>query len=157
MPKQLQISDGATDWTASVSGHDIALTPGDGPLTVVRADGRLRVEGSGEPILGDAVAAGDVVWVAVRGEAFSFTVTHGAKRQRSATRDHDAFTPPMSATVVRIAVKPGDAVRDGDVLIALEAMKMELPIRAPRDGVVKAVHCQPGELVQPGQVLLDLE
>ena len=44
-----------------------------------------------------------------------------------------------------------------DVLIALEAMKMELPIRAPRDGVVKAVHCQPGELVQPGQVLLDLE
>jgi biotin carboxyl carrier protein len=58
---------------------------------------------------------------------------------------------------VRIAVKPGDAVKDGDVLIALEAMKMELPIRAPRDGVVRAVHCQPGDMVQPGQVLLDLD
>jgi biotin carboxyl carrier protein len=97
------------------------------------------------------------VWVTVAGEVFAFTVTHGARRERSATRDHDAFTPPMSATVVRIAVKPGDAVRDGDVLIALEAMKMELPIRAPRDGVVRAVRCQPGDLVQPGDVLLDLE
>ena len=159
MPKRLQIADDAHDWTASVSGHDITLVPGDGPLTVVRVDERLTVEraSDGTSLAGEAVAAGDVVWVTVRGEVFAFTVSQGAKRQRSATKDHDAFTPPMSATVVRIAVKPGDAVRDGDVLIALEAMKMELPIRAPRDGVVKSVNCQPGELVQPGQVLLDLE
>jgi 3-methylcrotonyl-CoA carboxylase alpha subunit len=61
----------------------------------------------------------------------------------------------MSATVVRILVKPGDSVSNGDVLIALEAMKMELPIRAPRDGVVKAIHCQAGDLVQPGQQLIE--
>ena len=72
----------------------------------------------------------------------------GARAPARAT--HDALTPPMSATVVRIAVKPGDAVRHGDVLIALEAMKMELPIRAPRDGVVAPIHCHEGELVQPG-------
>jgi 3-methylcrotonyl-CoA carboxylase alpha subunit len=36
-------------------------------------------------------------------------------------------------------------------------MKMELPIRAPRDGVVTAVHCREGDLVQPGVVLVDLE
>ena len=36
-------------------------------------------------------------------------------------------------------------------------MKMELPIRAPRDGVVRAVHCAEGELVQPGDVLLEIE
>ena len=65
--------------------------------------------------------------------------------------------PPMPATVVRIAVKPGDAVRAGDVLIALEAMKMELPIRAPRDGIVAAVHCQEGELVQPGVSLVEIK
>jgi 3-methylcrotonyl-CoA carboxylase alpha subunit len=63
----------------------------------------------------------------------------------------------MPATVVRIAVKPGDAVENGDVLIALEAMKMELPIRAPRDGVVLAVHCREGELVRPDQELLEFE
>ena len=54
-------------------------------------------------------------------------------------------------------VKPGDRVEDGDVLIALEAMKMELPIRAPRNGVVRAILCREGELVQPGQVLLEFE
>ena len=36
-------------------------------------------------------------------------------------------------------------------------MKMELPIRAPRDGVVKSVSCQVGDLVQPGATLLELE
>ena len=157
MPKRLQISAGDRDWTAEVSGHRIALSPGEGPLTVARADDRLRIDGFDAPLLGDAIAAGDVVWVTVGGEVFTFTVTHGTKHSRSETRDHDAFTPPMSATVVRIAVKPGDAVKDGDVLIALEAMKMELPIRAPRDGVVRAVHCLPGDMVQPGHVLLDLD
>jgi acetyl-CoA/propionyl-CoA carboxylase biotin carboxyl carrier protein len=83
-------------------------------------------------------------------------VTHGARRSRSSTHDQDAFMPPMSATVVRIAVKPGDEVKAGDVLIALEAMKMELPIRAPRDGVISAIHCSVGDLVQPDQALLEM-
>jgi 3-methylcrotonyl-CoA carboxylase alpha subunit len=38
----------------------------------------------------------------------------------------------------------------------LEAMKMELPIKAPRDGIVKAIGCRVGELVQPETVLVDL-
>jgi biotin carboxyl carrier protein len=63
----------------------------------------------------------------------------------------------MPATVVRVLVEPGAKVARGDTLIVLEAMKMELPIRAPREGVVHAVHCSVGELVQPGSTLLDLE
>jgi len=63
----------------------------------------------------------------------------------------------MPATVIRIAVKPGQTVQAGEVLISLEAMKMELPIRAPRDGIVRAVNCREGELVQPDQSLLDFE
>jgi 3-methylcrotonyl-CoA carboxylase alpha subunit len=61
----------------------------------------------------------------------------------------------MPATVIRVAVKPGAAVGKGDTLLVLEAMKMELPIRAPFDGVIKAVHCKAGDLVQPGVPLLD--
>jgi 3-methylcrotonyl-CoA carboxylase alpha subunit len=43
------------------------------------------------------------------------------------------------------------------VLIVLEAMKMELPIRTAAEGVVRAVSCREGELVQPGTVLVELE
>lgn len=156
MPKRLQLSTGATDWVAEVFGARISLTPGDADLTVTRAGDQLRADGLAEPMTGAAIVSGDQVWVTVAGEVFLFTVTHGTARPRE-SRDQDAFTPPMPATVVRIAVKPGDAVHEGDVLIALEAMKMELPIRAPRNGVVRAIHCREGELVQPGHALLDLD
>lgn len=156
MPQRLQLSTGADDWVAQVAGDTISLAPGDVDLMVVRAGDRLTVTGPAGQLNGAAVVAGDVVWVTVAGEVFTFTVTHGGHRPRE-TRDQDAFTPPMSATVVRIAVKVGDQVHDGDVLIALEAMKMELPIRSPRDGVVRAIHCREGELVQPGHVLIDLD
>ena len=156
MPKRLQLASGSNDWAAEVAGAQISLTPGDGALTVTRADGRLRVDGLAVTRSGVAVVSGNDVWVTLDGEVFAFTVSHGAGRQRE-RHDHDVFTPPMSATVVRIAVEPGAAVKDGDVLIALEAMKMELPIKAPRDGVVRAVHCREGQLVQPGDVLLELE
>jgi 3-methylcrotonyl-CoA carboxylase alpha subunit len=101
-----------------------------------------------------AAVDGDTIWVTLGGEVFQFQLMHG--RAKVTAHDHDALTPPMSATVTRIAVKPGDEVKTGDVLIALEAMKMELPIRAPRDGVITAVNCREGDLVQPGQELIDM-
>jgi biotin carboxyl carrier protein len=54
-------------------------------------------------------------------------------------------------------VAPGDAVTAGQTLLVLEAMKMELPVRAPGDGRVKAVHCKAGDLVQPEVSLIDFE
>jgi biotin carboxyl carrier protein len=77
-----------------------------------------------------------------------------ATRKRAASHD---LSSPMPATVLRVLVDRGARVTAGSTLIVLEAMKMELPIRAPRDGVVKAIHCEPGELVQPGIDLLELE
>lgn len=78
----------------------------------------------------------------------------GRSRGRTAS---DELSAPMPATVAKVLVQPGARVTRGDTLLMLEAMKMELPIRAPRDGVVKAVHCQQGQLVQPGTHLLELE
>jgi biotin carboxyl carrier protein len=62
----------------------------------------------------------------------------------------------MPATVVKIEVAPGQTVTKDSLLVMLEAMKMELPIRAPRDGRVIAIHCRVGEIVQPGVPLLDI-
>ena len=77
---------------------------------------------------------------------------------RTVAADEQAsLAAPMPATVVAIAVQPGQKVAAGDVLIRLEAMKMELPVRSPRDATVVAVKCREGELVQPGVPLLELD
>jgi 3-methylcrotonyl-CoA carboxylase alpha subunit len=64
---------------------------------------------------------------------------------------------PMPATVLKVHAEPGATVRKGDTLVILEAMKMELPIRAAADATVVAVRCREGDLVQPGTVLIELE
>lgn len=72
--------------------------------------------------------------------------------------DHlDALAAPMPATVAAVLVQPGAVVAAGDTLVRLEAMKMELAIRAPAAGRVTVVDCRAGELVQPGRPLVTLE
>ena len=94
-------------------------------------------------------------WVFVDGNVWR------VDRQPSTTsrmsRREASVMAPMPATVVRLNTSAGQPVTEGDTLIVLEAMKMELPIRAPRSGVVKAVHCMQGELVQPGINLIEIE
>jgi biotin carboxyl carrier protein len=97
----------------------------------------------------------DNTWVWVDGVVAKLEPAAAGRTRRRATTDE--LSAPMPATVVTIRVEPGARVHKGDALLILEAMKMELPIRAPRDGVVRAVNCHPGELVQPGVHLLELE
>ncbi len=99
----------------------------------------------------------DARWVFVNGRVATIDASPDSGRRRPRSGGHDSMAAPMPATVVKILVEPGAKVGKGDTLIVLEAMKMELPIRAPRDGVVKAVACRTGELVQPGVNLLELE
>jgi biotin carboxyl carrier protein len=78
-------------------------------------------------------------------------------KSRRAKSGASGVMSPMPATVVTINAKAGDSVAEGETIIVLEAMKMELPIKAPRSGIVKAVHCAKGDLVQPGVNLLEIE
>jgi pyruvate carboxylase subunit B len=64
---------------------------------------------------------------------------------------------PMPGLVVRVGVEPGDAVRAGQGVVIVEAMKMENELKAPADGVVATVVVQAGQPVEKGQVLLVLE
>jgi biotin carboxyl carrier protein len=69
----------------------------------------------------------------------------------------DELASPMPATVIAVTIAAGQRVTRGDILVRLEAMKMELPIVAPRDGTVGSVTCRAGDLVQPGVPLVVLE
>jgi len=100
--------------------------------------------------------AGDTRWVSVNGQVAVLEVEGSARGARKKTARADAMMAPMPATVVKLLVEPGQTVTEGDTVLVLEAMKMELPVRSPRDGVVAAVHCRQGELVQPGVALVDL-
>ena len=105
-----------------------------------------------------AIAANGIQWVFLNGEVYRFEADQAmAGRRRRSALASGSLTAPMPATVRRIEVKPGQAVRRGDVLIVLEAMKMELPVRATTDGTVTRLNCREGELVQPGQELAELQ
>ncbi|MBO0933466.1 biotin/lipoyl-containing protein [Fibrella aquatilis] len=62
---------------------------------------------------------------------------------------------PMPGLIVGISIQPGDVVAKGDIVLILEAMKMENAIKAPGDGTVKAIKIQKGDRVEKGQVLIE--
>jgi 3-methylcrotonyl-CoA carboxylase alpha subunit len=146
----------------------LTLRGGDRTATVDVSDGAVTVEGSDMSVTGEApgvvrvdgrkawvAAAGDTRWVYYDGRVHVLEVqrSDAPRRQR---RQQESLAAPMPATVRQIRVTPGDQVARGDTLIVLEAMKMELPVRANEHGTVAAVHCREGELVQPGRPLVDI-
>jgi acetyl-CoA carboxylase biotin carboxyl carrier protein len=89
----------------------------------------------------------------VNGRTFSYRRV----RQRGSGAALDgSLSSSIPAVVSDILVKIGDAVAVGDKLILLESMKMVIPIQAPCDSTVTAIHCTPGESVQAGVPLLEL-
>jgi 3-methylcrotonyl-CoA carboxylase alpha subunit len=66
------------------------------------------------------------------------------------------LTTPLPGVVAAVATKVGQAVKAGEVLMVIEAMKMEHSISAPYDGTVKAIHFSPGDRVPEGSQLLEL-
>ena len=65
----------------------------------------------------------------------------------------DALTSPMQGTIVKVAVADGDAVQAGDLVVVLEAMKMEQPLTAHRAGTVKSLTAEVGATVTSGSTL----
>jgi oxaloacetate decarboxylase alpha subunit len=67
-----------------------------------------------------------------------------------------SFPAPLAGNVFKVLVKPGDAVSSGQVIVILEAMKMETEIRATSEGVVSEVLVREGDAVKVGESLLTL-
>lgn len=126
-----------------------SITPLGAGRFLLSRDGRQRVA--------YATRAAGATWVFLDGEVTVIGTTTPSSARTVAADEQASLAAPMPATVVAIAVQPGQKVAAGDVLIRLEAMKMELPVRSPRDATVVAVKCREGELVQPGVPLLELD
>ncbi len=92
---------------------------------------------------------------------------HGAirKKPKARKRGHgggtaasgDAVTAPMQGTVVKVAVEEGQQVSAGDLIVVLEAMKMENPVTAHKDGTVTGLAVEPGAAITQGTVIAELK
>jgi acetyl-CoA carboxylase biotin carboxyl carrier protein len=63
----------------------------------------------------------------------------------------------ITGTVWRVEVSVGDSVDEGDTVVVLESMKMEMPVEAEDPGVVKEIRCEEGQAVSEGDTLVVLE
>ena len=99
---------------------------------------------------------GSTLSFALDGEIYFAEVADKTGRAKVRHRDHSTEAP-MPGVVLKILVGPGDVVTRGMPMLILEAMKMEHPIVAPRDGTIASVNCSEGELVQPGLELVTMK
>jgi biotin carboxyl carrier protein len=137
-------------------GSDGQVRVGDAAYEVrTEPDGSLIVDGPARTAAWVATADG-VRWVFVDGRVYE--LAEPQQRGRGRRGGHaGALSAPMPATVRRVLVEPGTSVKAGDTLLILEAMKMELPVRAAASGRVRAIKCREGELVQPGVDLVEID
>jgi len=94
---------------------------------------------------------GDDVWIAREGHHLAALARRADRRAAAPAGSLEA---PMPGTVLLVPVRNGDAVGEGDVLLVLESMKMELTITAPHDGTVEGLALAPGDRVSHRQPLV---
>ncbi|MBB5632700.1 acetyl-CoA/propionyl-CoA carboxylase biotin carboxyl carrier protein [Cryobacterium mesophilum] len=127
------------------SGSLVEATPPASRQNVVVEVGGKRIEVSlPSPMLGAAASAPAAV--PPRRSAGSVV----------ATATGDSVKAPMQATVVKLAVNDGDRVVKGDLVLVLEAMKMEQPLTAHKDGVISDINAVVGATVSSGHLLLNI-
>lgn len=75
----------------------------------------------------------------------------------SFVQDSSSIVAPMSGSILKVNVKNGESVNRGQVLLALEAMKMENEITAHADGIISSVKVEVGQVISQGEILVVLE
>jgi acetyl-CoA/propionyl-CoA carboxylase, biotin carboxylase, biotin carboxyl carrier protein len=141
-----------TEWDNTVAPFDGAADADEAAprqSVVVEVGGR-RLEVS---LPGDLAFGG--------GGGVAAAPSRGAPRKRhgkgTPKTSGDAVTAPMQGTVIKVAVSDGDTVSAGDLIVVLEAMKMENPVTAHKDGTVTSLAAEPGSSVGQGTVLCEIK
>jgi acetyl-CoA/propionyl-CoA carboxylase biotin carboxyl carrier protein len=152
----------AGPWRRRLAGHgeariaDGVVTVGDrawaGAAVRVDADGGARITLDGVERRYAVHATPEAIWIARDGHHLELRTERASRGGEGALID--SLQAPMPGTVLLVHVADGDTVAEGDVLLVLESMKMELSITAPHDGVVSDLSLEPGDRVALRQPLL---
>ena len=148
--REVLVRESANGIQVVVDGAVFApVVEGTGPGSFLWREGQRS-----EPF--HCVRDGDTIHLFWRGSVYRLVQEEEGGR---AARRHASggLEAPMPGKVIAVKAAPGQAVKKGDELLVVEAMKMENAIRAPRDGTVRSVAARVGDMVGPGAVLVELE
>lgn len=164
MDYQYEVSGKVHKVRVEPAGAGLAVTI-DGETVIIQA--QLRGEGEvtwvgpdGRRLRAFVASDGDRRWVALdpatAGGPVALSVPQAGGRRPSHRGGHDTLEAQMPGVVRRVLVAAGEAVTRGQLLLLLEAMKMEMRVTAPHAGRVERVAVAEGNSVQRGQVLIEL-
>jgi acetyl-CoA/propionyl-CoA carboxylase biotin carboxyl carrier protein len=140
--------------------YDNQLTPYDGPAGEPSEDGereKVTVEVGGKRL--------EVVLPAGLGAVGGAVATASSKKKpsrraggtKSSAASGDSLTSPMQGTIVKIAVEEGATVAEGDLVVVLEAMKMEQPLNAHKSGTITGLTAEVGATVSAGAPICEIK
>jgi len=157
---EIRITSNAVDFRVlKEEGDGVSVSQNEGDTGRFRVqslpDGTYIIEGANGSVAGYAVRDGGRAWVHMHGRTYTFDVVR-ATRGRPAAAPGD-LSSPMPGQVQRVFVVEGDAVDAGQTLLVVEAMKMQLEIKAPRAGTVRRVSARQGQQVEAGVPLVELD
>lgn len=122
------------------------------------APGRWFIQFDTESALVYTAAQQDQRYVAGLGQHYTFSTSENApNRRRSRAGLGGGLSAQMPGQVLEVRVSVGDHVKQGETLLILEAMKMEIRVASPITGIVKRVAVSRGDVVERGQALVDVE
>jgi acetyl/propionyl-CoA carboxylase alpha subunit len=144
-----------TDWVETMWRPDPPPLPDGAAAADVDARDPWRAFGDGTDAAGRqrrvAVAGG---WAQFNG--WAYRLSEDELDPVALAPPGGSLTAPMPASVLRVGVAVGDQVAAGEVLLVLEAMKVQIQIRTPTDGTVAAIHIRDGDAVVAGQTLVEV-
>jgi len=123
---------------------------------------KITVDIEGRPTEGEVAFSRGVLWIHLDGETFTYEAPRREGRRGGGKGSGGVVSPgeviaPMPGKIVKILVQPGERVVLHQVLLVMEAMKMEYTLKAQIDGLVTEIGCEAGQQVALGQILAKLE
>jgi len=149
------IIDGVAHGAGLAGNAALGFRLGDGRAVLFTGD-TVQVGAQSWPVV--MARDGDTLWVHIDGAAHRLEWRDAVSHLAGAVGDAggDAMRAPMPGSVIAVNIAAGDAVAAGDVVMIIESMKLETAIRAPRGGVVAAVHFGVGDVFNRDALLAEL-
>ena len=154
-----KFNDISLETTSNGKGYQVVVGDKTVSAEILHSEnGRLDLFLDGQRVTAYVSSDGAKRWVTVGGQTFVLTKsTAGTRRAQHGHHAQDELTAPMPGQVRAMNVTEGESVTKGQTLHVLEAMKMEIRVSAPRDGVVGKLLVQQGQTVDREQVLVEIK